>query len=99
MIKYVFALIVFDINRTMITSVIIDGYWDMLKEIHCGGSELWNSLEVAVQHCNGTRDCVGLYDKNCDGRNIYTCGNLSLHNTTKGCTYAKKRQQLSPGMI
>ena len=76
----------------------IDGYQKITREIECGGSKLWNSLEEAVHYCNSNQDCKGLHDENCDGRMIYTCGTLNLATMNNGCTYAKKGQ-LSPGTL
>ena len=59
----------------------------------CGNKQRLDTFKEAVEYCD-KYECEGIYDKNCDGRTIYICGELRKpKNQTfaqNGCTYRKK---------
>ena len=69
--------------------------YELSKEKLCGDSKKHDSLELAIRWCDSyDPNCKGIFDQNCDGTNIFTCGNLTVaqdpNSPNNGCTYIKK---------
>ena len=68
--------------------------YELSQDKACKSSAPWNSLKDAIQFCDKYDNCEGIYDKNCDGRSIFTCGKLTPavdpDSPSNGCTYIKK---------
>ena len=70
-----------------------DPEYHYTEDKECETKQKWGSLGDALAFCDNYA-CKGIWDKNCDGTNIYTCGKIT-HNSdpvsaSKGCTYEKK---------
>ena len=50
----------------------------------------WPNMNQAIINCNCNNDCVGVYDKSCDGNEFSTCKKFEKStNLNDGCYYNK----------
>ena len=75
-----------------------------VQDKECSTKTKHESLGQALYFCDHYgMDCKGIWDANCDGKNIYTCGKIKAASDSgspsNGCTYVKKGNLYIPTFI